>query len=85
VIFSKHSETDRGESASRHGENVENFDQTVGPSIHDLTFFPGLVICCSSRLIFKPKTDLNGDLEFLDFVFFNQPAHFRHFEPIYMA
>ena len=49
------------------------------------TFFPDLAICCSGRLIFKPKADLNGYLEFLDFVFFNQPAHFRHFEPVYMA
>jgi hypothetical protein len=30
VIFSKHSETYRGESASRHGKSVETFDQTVG-------------------------------------------------------
>jgi hypothetical protein len=45
-------------------------------------FFPGLVICCSSRLIFKPKADLNSDLEFFDFVFFNQPAHFGHFNPV---
>jgi hypothetical protein len=58
----------RGESASRHGENVENFDQTVGLSIRISTFFPGLVVCCSSRLLFKPKADLNGNLEFLDFV-----------------
>jgi hypothetical protein len=72
------SETHRGESESRHGEYVENFDRTVGLSIHDLDY-------CSSRLLFKSKTDLNGYLEFLDFVFFNQPAHFRHFEPVYMA
>jgi hypothetical protein len=65
-------------AASRHGESVEHFDQTVGLSIHDLD-------CCSSRLIFKPKADLNGNLEFLDFVFFNQPAHLRHFKPVYMA
>ena len=49
------------------------------------TFFPGLVICCSSGLLFKPEADLNGYLEILNFVFFNQPAHFRHFEPVYMA
>jgi len=54
-------------------------------SVHNLDVLPGLIICCSSRLLFKPKADLNGDLEFLDFVFFNQPAHFRHFEPVYMA
>jgi hypothetical protein len=78
VIFSKHSETHCGESESRHGESVENFDQTVGLSIHDLD-------CRSSRLIFKPKADLDGYLEFLDFVLFNQPAHFRHFEPVYIA
>ena len=60
------------------GEYVETFDPTVRLSIYDLD-------CCSSRLIFEPKADLNGNLEFLDFVFFYQPAHFRHFEPIHMA
>jgi hypothetical protein len=29
MIFSKHSETDRGESESWHGESVEDFDQKV--------------------------------------------------------
>ena len=84
MVFSKHSETYRGESESRHGESVENFDQTVCRFTIS-TFFPGLVICCSSGLLFKPKVDLNGYLEILNFVFFNQPAHFRHFEPVYMA
>jgi hypothetical protein len=36
VIFSKHSETYRGESESGHGESVENFDRKVALSIHDL-------------------------------------------------
>jgi hypothetical protein len=49
VIFSKHSETYRGESESRHGESVENFDQTVGLSIHDLD-----ILSWFSRLLFKP-------------------------------
>ena len=69
----------------RRGESVEDFDQTVGLAQAFSRFFRSFVICGSSRLIFKPKTDLNGDLEFFDFVFFNQPAHFRHFEPVYMA
>ena len=76
MILSKHSKTYSGDLESRHGENVGNFDQRVARFVISI-LFPGLVICCSSRLIFKPKADLNGDLEFLDFVFFNQPAHFR--------
>jgi hypothetical protein len=77
--------TYRDESASKPpGETVGNFDQRVARFVISI-FFPGLVIGCSSLLIFKSKADLNGDLEFLDFVFFNQPAHFRHFEPVYMA
>jgi len=34
--FLYHSKTYRGESESRHGENVESLDQTVGLSIQDL-------------------------------------------------
>ena len=57
------------------------------PSLHHSTTpsSQGVLIRPLGRLIFKPKADLNGDLEFLAFVFFNQPAHFRHFEPVYMA
>ena len=49
MIFSKHSETDRGESESRHGESVEDFDQKVGLSIHDLD-----ILSWFSHLLFKP-------------------------------
>ena len=35
--------------------------------------------------LFKPKADLNGYLEFLDFTVFNQPSHFHHFKPVYIA
>jgi hypothetical protein len=55
MIFSKHSETYRGESASRHGESVEHFDQTVGRSIHDLD-----ILSWFSRLLFKPA-DLQAE------------------------
>jgi hypothetical protein len=71
LIFSKHSETNRGESKSSDGASVENFDQTVGLSIYDLDILSWFSHLLLSRLLFKPKTELNGDLEFFDFVFFN--------------
>ena len=70
---------------NRRAESVETFDQTVALPAQNLEAPSWLVICPLSRLIFKPKTDLHSDLEFLDFVFFNQPAHFRHFEPVDVA
>ena len=36
-------------------------------------------------MIFKPKTVLNGDLKYFDFVVRNQPSHLRHFEPVDVA
>ena len=36
-------------------------------------------------LLFKSKVDLNGHLEFLDSVFFNEPSHLQHFKPVYMV
>ena len=80
--FSLSNPTHRGESERGHSESVENFDQTVGLSIYDLDILSWFSHLLLSRLLFKPKTELNGDLEFFDFVFFNQPAHFGHFNPV---
>jgi len=55
VIFSKHSETDRGASEGRHGDSVEDFDQRVDPSIHDLN-----ILSWFSHLLFKPA-DLQAE------------------------
>ena len=55
LIFSKHSETYRGESENRHGESVENFDQTVGLSMPDLDS-----LFWFNHLLFKPA-DLQAE------------------------
>jgi hypothetical protein len=49
-------------------------DISTKPSVSSLTIatlFTDLVIGCSSRLVFKPKADLDGDLELFDFGVFN--------------
>ena len=70
VILSKHSETYRGESAEQArripSETSTRRSSSVDPGSRHA--FTGLVVCCSSRLIFEPKADLDGNLEFLDFV-----------------